>query len=148
MDPISAQDVALALTSGFAIHEDAVTTKAFVKRGGMETNPIFGTPSPTGASVDTAEVVADALVGVTAAVLPEKWRAPVLAGVTAFEGTIAAQNQTVNKDTPKKSFGEVIAAPAISAAAAALAAHLLGNSSVYIEPMGNNGIGLAYRGTF
>ena len=150
MDPLSWQDIALMVTSGAAIHADTESTKAALKRGGQETNPIFGTPTPSGTALDTAEVASMALVGAGALAMPEKYRAPALAAVTAFEGTIAEQNSHVSKNTDKKSFEEAVAAPAISAAlAATISAYALGNTSVYIDSTGKHPeIGISYSHKF
>jgi hypothetical protein len=126
MDPLSWQDIALMLGAPAAIHADAETTKGFLARGGQETNPLFGTPHPSGSSVDAAEAVAIGAVGAGALALPEAYRAPFLAGVTGFEAAIASQNQGISKSSKTQAFAQTLQKPLAAGAIAALAAKMLG----------------------
>ena len=88
------QDYALLLAALGATHEDVQSTKDAAKhKRGHETNPIYGTPNPTGAALDQGELSADALGSLAAHYAGREWRAPVLAGWTGMEGTLAALNR-------------------------------------------------------
>lgn len=127
----SPKDFALLGTALLAQYEDVQTTKDVIRRGGYETNPIFGTPHPTGAALDQGELAAGALTAGAAALMPSQFRTPFLSGVTALEAGLAYENsKTPGRTTqaqPRKQLGDVGMFPAIAGALAAGATYLGGD---------------------
>ena len=90
-----------------AIHADVQHTKDVISKGGRETNPIYGTPHPSGSALDQGELAVGALTVAGAAALPPKYRKIALGAVAGFEAGMAS--------LPEKGrqFGDDLALPII-----------------------------------
>lgn len=149
----SAADSVLLGSAGLAIYGDVQTTKDGLSRGGQEGNPLFGTPHPSGAALDQGALAGAALTTAIAGWLSPQHRKEFLAGVTGFEGALANQNSKISGDSPKQSFAEALATPALTGLSAAGLAHIFNDANSTLSgflsgDIKHPGFGLQYRKDF
>ena len=91
----SAKDYALLGGALGATYADNQTTKELIARGGTETNPLYGTPKPSGQALDQWSMIAAGLMTAGAHAIPEKYRGAFLGGWMGLEAGLAAHNSKI-----------------------------------------------------
>lgn len=109
----SLEDTLGAIAALGAIHADVQHTKDVISRGGRETNPIYGTPHPSGSALDQGELVAGALTVTTSAALSPRNRKIGLGMIAGFEAGMASLPEN------RRHFGDDLALPVLMGLAGA-----------------------------
>lgn len=121
----SPRDIALLGGALGATYADVQSTKDLIKRGGAETNPIYGTGHPTGAALDQGGLIAAGIATAIAHGIPEEHRGTFLGGWLGLEGALAQHNAGIKASDKKSSFSDVLSTAGPGMLTGALAGHFM-----------------------
>lgn len=147
----SPSDSAWLIPALGATYADVQSTKDLIRRGGQETNPIYGTPHPSGAALDQGGLAGFAATTLGAGLLSGTSRKALLAGVTGLEAGLAYQNTQVKGTGPKSSFNDALSVPlALGIGSALFVNSLMPNLAPYVKSAtpGKPEVGISYTKSF